>query len=176
MKFVHTSLLALAFALTACGGNDPVAEEAENTAGLPSIDNVAGGRDGVPSADGAAPNGATTSPNAQGSSDFPSNPSPAATIPATLHGRWGMTPADCTTTRGDAKGLLVVSSDGLRFYESRATPVRNVEKTSASISADFAFTGEGQTWTKFQTLTLEDDKLVRTESSPMASFTYVRCR
>lgn len=176
MKLVQTGLLALAFTLAACGGDDPVTEKADNTAGLPSIDNVAGGRDGVPSADGAAPNGATSSPNARGSSNFPSNPSPAAAIPAALHGRWGMTPADCTTTRGDAKGLLVVSADGMRFYESRATPVRNVERTNASISADFAFTGEGQEWTKFQTLTLEDDKLMRTESSPMASFTYVRCR
>jgi hypothetical protein len=87
-----------------------------------------------------------------------------------------MTPADCTSTRGDAKGLLIVSSDGLRFYESRAVPARNTQKSDDSFSADFAFTGEGQTWSKFQTLTLDDDRLVRTESSPMASFTYVRCR
>jgi hypothetical protein len=87
-----------------------------------------------------------------------------------------MTPADCTSTRGDAKGLLIVSSDGLRFYESRAVPARNAQKSDDSFSADFAFTGEGQSWSKFQTLTLDDDKLVRTESSPMASFTYVRCR
>lgn len=172
---VATISVVLALALAACGGNDPVAENAE-TAGLPSIDNVAGGRDGVPSADGGAPAGATAAPNARGASDYPANPSPAAAIPAALHGRWGMTPADCTTTRGDAKGLLVVTSDGMRFYESRATPVRNVERSGDSISADFFFTGEGQTWTKFQTLTLEDDKLIRTESSPMASFTYVRCR
>jgi hypothetical protein len=70
----------------------------------------------------------------------------------------------------------VISSDGLRFYESRAVPVRNVETSEGSIRADFAFTGEGQTWTKFQTLSLEDDKLIRTESSPMASFIYARCR
>lgn len=176
MKPVQTSLLALAFAVAACGGNDPVAEEAENTAGLPSIDNVAGGRDGVPSADGGAPAGAASSPGARGASSFPANPDPAAAVPAALHGRWGMSPADCTSTRGDAKGLLVISSDGLRFFESRATPVRNVETSGDSIRADFAFTGEGQTWTKFQTLALEDDRLVRTESSPMASFTYVRCR
>ena len=171
-----TISIALALALAACGGNDPVAEEAENTAGLPSIDKVAGGRDGTPSADGAAPASARTAPAARGASPFPANPDPAAAIPAALHGRWGMAPADCTSTRGDAKGLLVVSSDGLRFYESRATPVRNVELSNDSISADFAFTGEGQTWTKFQALTLDDDKLVRTESSPMASFTYARCR
>ena len=87
-----------------------------------------------------------------------------------------MTPADCTPTRGDAKGLLIVGSGGLQFYESRAVPARNAQQSNDSFSADFTFTGEGQTWSKFQTLTLDDDKLVRTESSPMASFTYVRCR
>ncbi len=170
MKFARTTLLVLASGLAACDANDPVAEEAENTAGLPSVDNVAGGRDGNPSADGAPPaNGATVEP-------APANAAPAASIPAALRGRWGMTPADCTSTRGDAKGLLIVSSDAMRFYESEAVPARNVEKSDDSFSADFAFTGEGQSWTKFQTLTLDDDKLVRTESSPMASFTYVRCR
>ena len=160
----------MVLALAACGGNDPVAEEADNTAGLPSVDNVAGGRDGAPSADGAPPTNVASAP----ASAAPS--APAAAIPAALHGRWGMSPADCTSTRGDAKGLLVIGSGGLRFYESRAIPARNVESSSDSFSADFAFTGEGQTWTKFQTLTVEGDKLVRTESSPMASFTYVRCR
>ena len=175
MKPGPTITIALALLLGACGGSDPVAEDAE-TSGLPSIDNVAGGRDGVPSADGAPPTNAASAPGARGASAFGASPEPAAAIPAALHGRWGMAPADCTSTGGDAKGLLVVSSDGLRFYESRATPVSNVELSNDSIRADFAFTGEGQTWTKFQTLALEDDRLVRTESSPMASFTYVRCR
>ncbi len=69
-----------------------------------------------------------------------------------------------------------MSADGLRFYESRAIPVRNVESSGDSISADFAFTGEGQNWTKYQALALDEARLVRTESSPMASFTYARCR
>lgn len=176
MKPFFPSLLAFTVALAGCDGNDPVAEEAGNTAGLPSVDNVAGGRDGTPSADGAAPTSATTSPTARGTSAFPANADPAAALPAALHGRWGMTPADCMSTRGDAKGLLIVSSDGLRFYESRAVPVRNVESGDDSIRADFAFTGEGQSWTKYQALALREDKLVRTESSPMASFTYARCR
>ena len=161
-------LLILVSALAGCGGSDPVAKDAD-TSGLPSIDNVAGAKDGSPSADGSAPTNVATTPAA-------ANPAPAAAIPATLHGRWGLTPGDCTSTRGDNKGLLVVSGDGLRFYESRAVPSRNVKASADSISADFAFTGEGQSWTRYQALTLEDDKLVRTESSPMASFTYARCR
>jgi hypothetical protein len=154
---------ALAFALAACGGNEPVADGAENTAALPSINKPAASADGAPPANATAPSTSSAT-------------NPAAAIPPALHGRWGLTPADCTSTRGDAKGLLVVSADGLQFYESRAVPTGNVQTSGNSIGADFAFTGEGQTWTKFQTLVLEDDKLVRTESSPMASFTYARCR
>jgi hypothetical protein len=49
-------------------------------------------------------------------------------------------------------------------------------KTSPdSASGDFAFTGEGMTWKKYEALELQDNKLVRTESSPMTSFTYARC-
>ncbi len=163
-------LAAVLLTLAACGGGDPVAEEAENVTALPSVDNVAGGRDGAPSADGAPPSNTTAAPTPSVASG------PAATIPAALHGRWGLTPGDCTTTRGDAKGLLIVAANGLRFYESNAIPAGNAQTSDNSISADFAFTGEGQTWTKYQALSLDDDRLVRTESSPMASFTYARCR
>jgi len=163
-------ILAGAVSLAACGASGPVAQDAENVTALPSIDNVAGGRDGVPSADGAPPQNTVSAPTAG-----PPSTGPAADIPATLHGRWGMTPGDCTSTRGDAKGLLIVSRDGLRFYESTAVPISNVETSGDSISANFAFKGEGQKWTKYQELALDHDRLVRTESSPMASFTYARC-
>ena len=166
-----TFLLAGILSLAACGGSDPVAEDAENVTALPSVDNVAGGRDGVPSADGAPPQNSAAAPSpGQAGADS------AAAIPAALHGRWGMTPGDCTSTAGDAKGLLIVASNGMQFYESVARPAANVETSKDSISADFAFTGEGQSWTKYQALSLDDVRLVRTESSPMASFTYARCR
>lgn len=84
-------------------------------------------------------------------------------------------PGDCTSTRGDAKGLLTISGSDLRFYESHAIPKGNVKTSADSFSADFAFSGEGMTWTRFQTLELQNGKLVRTESSPMASYTYARC-
>ena len=171
MKIGSTLLIAasIAMAVAGCAERDPVAEEAGNVAGLPSSDQVAGATDGNPSADGSAPANVTTAPAAN------PNPAPAAAIPAALHGRWGLTPADCTSTRGDAKGLLAISAERLQFYESRAVPVANVKRGSSTFSADFAFTGEGQSWSRFQTLALQGEKLVRTESSPMASFTYARC-
>lgn len=150
-------------AVVGCGGRDPVAKEADNTAGLPAID------DAVPDATGAAPESAPASSAAP--------PATAgATIPAALHGRWGLTPEDCTSTRGDAKGLLVLGPSDIRFYESRAVPAADARPGKDSITGNFTFTGEGQTWTNFQALELRGQELVRTESNPVASFTYARCK
>ena len=60
---------------------------------------------GPPAADNATANDAAT----------------ANVIPAAFHGRWGMVPADCTSTRGDDKGLITVDANSIKFYESRAT-------------------------------------------------------
>jgi len=148
------------WAVVACSGRDPVDDKARNTAGLPTINEPA------PDASGAPPANAIAAAPV---------PTIAAKIPALLQGRWGLTPADCTSTRGDAKGLLVIGPDNLKFYESRAVPVPDAQSSPDSISGNFAFTGEGQTWTKFQALELQGQQLVRTESNPMASFTYARC-
>ena len=83
---------------------------------------------------------------------------------------------DCTSTRGDAKGLLTVGPTELKFYESRAVPGPDTQTGKDSITGNFAFTGEGQTWTKFEALELKGRELVRTESNPVASFTYARCK
>src|SRR5215203_3426999 len=42
-------------------------------------------------------------------------------IPAQYYGRWGMAPADCTSTRGDAKGLIGIGGRTIKFYEAIAT-------------------------------------------------------
>lgn len=168
MRLPYFSLFTAAL-LASCEGSDPVADQADNTAALPAPEH----------ADASDPSGAPPPPNSENPPEPapPGNTSaPAATIPAAFHGRWGLTPGDCTSTRGDAKGLLIIGADRLTFYESRAVPSGNVETSGDSFSADFAFTGEGQTWTRYQSLELQKGgKLVRTESGPMASYTYAKC-
>ncbi len=85
----------------------------------------------------------------------PAAPSGSLKIPASMHGRWGLTPGDCTSTRGDAKGLMIVSADSLKFYESSAKPAGELKFSADSASGDFAFTGEGMTWKKYQSLELQ---------------------
>jgi hypothetical protein len=153
--------LAVVLAVAACGGAKPVDDKAVNTsAGLPDINAVAPSAAGEPHVD--------TQPAKP-------LPAPSASIPAALQGRWGLTPADCTPGRSDAKGLLTITPDGLRFYESRAVPAADVAGDADSVSGNFAFEGEGQSWTKYEALKVEKGRLTRTETKPSASFTYAKC-
>ena len=146
--------------IAACSARDPVDDRAVGSAGPPDINVPA------PSATGE-PHGPTTAAAA--------DPAPAAKIPAALQGRWALAPRDCTSARGDAKGLLVVTPDDLRFYESRAVPAADAQADEDSIGGNFAFTGEGQSWMKYEALKVEKQKLTRTETHPVASFSYAKC-
>jgi hypothetical protein len=101
-------------------------------------------------------------------------------IPEALQGRWGLVPADCTSTRGDAKGLLIVSSTTLTFYESRGILTRIDERSDSRIRAAFAFSGEGMTWRRDEVLDAQNGgkTLVRREYGEDAApgpFRYTRC-
>ena len=161
MRRLPTVSLAFVLMLAGCGKPDPVDNQAAKAAAsLPEVNSTAPTSIGEPHVDTQA-----------------AGPLPAAatTIPAALQGRWGLSPGDCTTTRGDAKGLLVVTPTELRFYESRAVPSENIETDPDSIAGNFAFSGEGQSWNKYESLKIEKQVLVRTETKPMASFSYAKC-
>jgi hypothetical protein len=150
--------------IAACSGHGPVDKAAANTNGLPDI------KANAPSASGEPHRVTAAKPDPSGT--------PAARIPAALHGRWGLTPADCTAQNvaaGNSKGLLEVGADSLKFYESRAIPASEINVSNKSISGNFAFTGEGQSWTKYESLRAGQDILVRTEINPSASFSYAKC-
>lgn len=78
-------------------------------------------------------------------------------IPEAARGRWGLVAADCTSTKGDAKGLLEVSADQLKFYESVAKLGTIKEAGESRIRATFAYSGEGQSWTQDVVLDAQDD-------------------
>ena len=100
---------------------------------------------------------------------------PETAIPAALHGRWGLIPGDCTSTRGDAKGLVTIAADSIRFYESVAEPAKVRARTASSIQGDFAFTGEGQEWTSPMSWSAEGNKLTRIDSEADSRLVYTRC-
>lgn len=135
----------LAFAIAACQQDDP-----NNIA----IDDTNGAMDN------AVANSVTAEPT-------------ATTIPAGFHGRWGLVAADCTSTRGDAKGLITVADKTIRFYESTATLKEQQPAIATSFAGLYGFTGEGQTWQKVVTLTRTGDTLKRADDE--GSYTYKRC-
>lgn len=101
-------------------------------------------------------------------------------IPAAMHGRWGLVPADCTSTRGDNKGLITVTAGDIRFYESVGQVDSASERSDDAFRARFAFTGEGMQWTREMALALGEDgeTLVRTEFGEDAiaePLTYTKC-
>ena len=116
-------------------------------------------------------------PPAAENSAMPVPPNPAPVIPAAFRGRWGMVPADCTSTRGDNKGLITVDYNSIKFYESLATLSEITGDAPGNFAGNFSFTGEGQTWIKPQTLKLtgSSNTLIRSETDPAMSFTYKRC-
>jgi hypothetical protein len=108
------------------------------------------------------------------------DPAAPQAIPAALRGRWGLVPDDCTSTRGDAKGLLTIGPDTLTFYESRAKLGQIEEIDDSRIRASFDFSGEGMIWTRDAVLGLKDGgkTLVRREYGEDATpgpLRYTRC-
>ncbi|WP_395332315.1 hypothetical protein WBP06_04600 [Novosphingobium sp. BL-8H] len=108
-------------------------------------------------------------------------PAPLPTeIPEGLRGRWGMVDADCTSTAGDAKGLLTVDAKRLTFYEAVASLGTIKSASDKAIDADFAFSGEGQSWNLDVALSSPDGgkTLVRKDTGADAApgtLTYKKC-
>lgn len=131
---------AIFLALAACGGADEPASPLDEESPIPV------------EPDGGIGDGAT--PIAE---EFETG------IPSALQGRWGLVPADCEPGRADAKGLMIVSVDKLEFYESVGTLGEPSERLPQRLRADFAFTGEGMTWTREMSLETDGETLMRTE-------------
>jgi hypothetical protein len=150
------------------GRNNPVAREAENVV-LPPVENIT---DTPPAISNYTNQAATPVVNEPAAAPGP-EARPANVIPAQYRGRWGMVPADCTSTRGDAKGLITVDATSIRFYESVSRLAEVRPAVGTSFSGLFRFTGEGMNWTKVQTLTRTGDSLTRAEEE--GTFRYTRC-
>ena len=101
-------------------------------------------------------------------------------IPLALRGRWGLVAADCTSTRGDAKGLITISADSVRYYESVAKLSKVTERSATSLTARYAFSGEGMEWQRGMMLKLQNGgkAMVKQEFGADAapgSLTYLQC-
>jgi hypothetical protein len=101
-------------------------------------------------------------------------------IPDRFHGRWGLTKADCTSTRGDAKGLLTIDDARLTFYESKGMLDHVLAATDTSFDANYGFSGEGQNWERVERLKMVNANLNRRTDAqagqePPVNLTYMPC-
>lgn len=168
MKQTIATTAVLALALLACqrGPDDNIAIDESNSLNA-EIETLPPDEGNEETAAANSSGGANEADDA-GSED-PNQPF----IPAQYRGRWGMAAGDCTSTRGDAKGLITIGDTSIRFYEAVATLKEQRPVIAASFSGLFAFTGEGQNWQKVMTFTRTGDTLKRAEES--GTFTYRRC-
>ena len=165
--------IPLAFILTvaSCGGSDAVDGDANNTDGLATVVAEANATaNAVHNEAGETP----LAPGSNGAATSPPSPTPGGIIPAQYQGRWGMVAADCTSTRGDNKGLITVGDTSIKFYESTATLEEQRPAIATSFSGKFAFRGEGQSWEKVMTFTRTGNALERAD--PEGRFNYKRCQ
>ena len=155
---------AAALALSACSkGQDPDAiktDPALTEAALP------------PASESAAP---IATPSSEAAAD-----QAEMSIPAALRGRWGLVAADCTSTRGDAKGLITIGATSIKFYESVAKLAKVAQRSETALRASFAFTGEGMEWKRDMTLALQPGGKVLIkqefgEDAPPGPYKYARC-
>jgi hypothetical protein len=160
LRLPFISVFAL-LAIAACSTRSPVDSAAKANAPLPDVHSPAPSAAGEPHGN-TVPAGDTA-------------PKPAAMIPASLHGRWALAPSDCTLPANAANGLLVVTADNLHFNESQAVPASEVGVDTTSIGGNFAFTGQGRSWTKYEALKFANQRLTRTEINPNVSFSYAKC-
>jgi hypothetical protein len=155
----HRAILACAaLALSACSSGQPPAGDPSSSAPSPAASTAPAAGVGSPSM------------TAQREDD----------IPTAIRGRWGQVPADCTSTRGDAKGLLMIDETHLRYYESVGTLGAIKERSGTRLHAAFAFSGEGMTWTRDEVLDVEDGGRSLTErqsgdSAQTGVLKYARC-
>jgi hypothetical protein len=126
-----------------------------------------------PSETAAPPAGANRGTSVNEADDGGSEDPGQAFFPAQYRGRWGMVAADCTSTRGDAKGLITIGDTTVKFYETLASLKEQRPAIATSFAGLFAFTGEGQKWEKVMTFTRTGETLKRADEE--GSFTYKRC-
>ncbi len=152
---------------------------------LPALLALAACDGGTQGADVTTEEAAANGDLAANSSVAPVEPDDAGTpapteIPEAMRGRWGLVAADCTSTRGDAKGLLEIDAGRLRFYESVGTLDTVMDAEPTRLRADFDFEGEGMTWEREIVLDVQDggSTLIRREYGEDAApgpFRYAKC-
>lgn len=168
MKALLCSAAIAALALTGCSkGSEPAPDPLLTTSAADPLPDQTAPANAAASASPAAG-------TAAGTAALPKS------IPNAMVGRWALVPADCTSTKGDAKGLMIIGAATIRFYESTANLAKVTERTDTMLRAQYAFSGEGMEWQREMVLKVAGGgkKLIREEFGQDAAqgpMTYTSC-
>ena len=168
MKALLCSAAIAALALTGCSkSSEPAPDPLLTTSAA----------DPLPDQTAPANAAASASPAAGTAAETAALPK---SIPNAMVGRWALVPADCTSTKGDAKGLMIIGAATIRFYESTANLAKVTERTDTMLRAQYAFSGEGMEWQREMVLKVAGGgkKLIREEFGQDAAqgpMTYTSC-
>ena len=175
---IRIMLPAAMLLLAACSGGENDESGPEATANLSPLRKAAPAEPAAPpetaSKDATEPTADTPPEKAEAAGD-----AGGKAIPVAIRGRRGLTAADCTSTKGGAKGLLTIDATNLRFYESHGELAQVRERGANRIVADYKFSGEGMEWDQRTLLDAGRDgkTLIRRDYGEGASgpMRYTRC-
>lgn len=158
-------LAAAVMALSACGEPAKTPDEAANTASNASMGNTPS----LPQE--AAQVETTNTASTDNDRDIPT------IIPAEFHGRWGLAKNDCPGGATGGQGLLTITGDSLKFYESVGIATKLTTVAPREITGMFDFTGEGQSWQNAITLSLDANgsSLIRKQADAPETYRYTKC-
>lgn len=148
--------------------------------GQPAADSTEAPAEATASPDPVSPEEAMPAEEPTVVSSADSETPAGAIIPVALQGRWGLVAADCTTSRGDDKGLMKVNEKTIKFYESFATLGSIKETSPTRLAARFGYEGEGMEWTRDLTMDVQDGGKTLVlreygEDAPPGPRKYTRC-
>lgn len=171
-RLLHVTPL-MALALCACSKQESAPSPEGSGSDAAMVPGSGAHSEAAPAASGSAgPDTSVSSPVIEGPLE--------KSIPEPARGRWGLVPADCTTTRGDDKGLMTIAESRIKFYESIAVLDTVKERTATRIRATYAYEGEGMTWKRDTLLDVQDGgkTLILREygdDAPAGPRRYTRC-
>ena len=96
-------------------------------------------------------------------------------IPASFHGRWGMTIEDCTDPRRDGSTALAVSATSIELPNARGRLVQTAGNFPERFVGSFIFNGDQGRWMSHEELSLTGSSNVLIRDADGERLRYRRC-
>jgi len=182
----HVALtLSLAFALTACGSpkdeDKLTADAIRASESAPELPEINLSED--PEPEPVAPPPAEPANelvnmidgNMEAGSDELAPVPSSAPIPASFHGRWGVTVEDCADPRRDGSEALVIGSNRIDLPDASGQLAQTLGNFPERFVGMFVYNGDAGRWSQKEELSLTGSSNVLVRDADGERFRYRRC-